>query len=57
MGHYLRLVKDDLAESAGDGPIAETPQRRVSFIGIAEGDEDLSERVEEILAERFNRSV
>ncbi|NAS25325.1 hypothetical protein GT755_27030 [Herbidospora sp. NEAU-GS84] len=53
----LRLVRDELAESATAGPVADSPQREVSFIGIGEGDEDLSERVEEILAERFNRSM
>nr|WP_062338105.1 hypothetical protein [Herbidospora sakaeratensis] len=49
----LRLVQNELA----DPVIADRPQRQVSFIGIGEGDEDLSERVEEILAERFIRPV
>ncbi|MFF3443411.1 hypothetical protein [Streptosporangium sp. NPDC002721] len=56
----LRLVKTDpeLAETVDeetDGPVR---RRRLSIAGIgASGEGDLSERVEDLLAERFNRST
>jgi len=59
----LRLVKTDpeLAEATGDQPDQpDEPgrRRRLSIAGIgASGEGDLSERVEDLLAERFNRSV
>ncbi|RSN14308.1 hypothetical protein DMB42_07185 [Nonomuraea sp. WAC 01424] len=54
----LRLVKTDpeLADVSGedDKPV----RRRLSIAGIgASGEGNLSERVEDLLAERFNRSV
>ncbi|GGQ04998.1 hypothetical protein GCM10010140_38970 [Streptosporangium pseudovulgare] len=55
----LRLVKTDpeLAESA-DEELPEPVRRRLSIAGIgASGEGDLSEQVEDLLAERFNRSV
>ena len=56
----LRLVKTDpeLAEATGDQPDEPGRRRRLSIAGIgASGEGDLSERVEDLLAERFNRSV
>ncbi|WP_440070474.1 hypothetical protein [Streptosporangium sp. OZ121] len=56
----LRLVKTDpeLAEAAEDQPNEPGRRRRLSIAGIgASGEGDLSERVEDLLAERFNRSV
>ncbi|YCK41921.1 hypothetical protein ACNF49_50135 [Actinomadura sp. ATCC 39365] len=56
--HLLRLVKTDpeLADMSGED---DTPvRRRLSIAGIgASGEGNLSERVEDLLAERFNRSV
>ncbi|MEV0593056.1 hypothetical protein [Nonomuraea cavernae] len=54
----LRLVKTDpeLADIAEEND--EPVRRRLSIAGIgASGEGDLSERVEDLLAERFNRSV
>lgn len=56
----LRLVKTDpeLAETADEEPVEPVRRRRLSIAGIgASGEGDLSERVEDLLAERFNRSV
>ncbi|GAA3126460.1 hypothetical protein GCM10020001_054540 [Nonomuraea salmonea] len=56
----LRLVKTDpeLAEAADEEPSEPVRHRRLSIAGIgASGEGDLSERVEDLLAERFNRSV
>ncbi|OUC93944.1 hypothetical protein CA984_24475 [Streptosporangium minutum] len=56
----LRLVKTDpeLAETADEEPSEPVRRRRLSIAGIgASGEGDLSERVEDLLAERFNRSV
>ncbi|MER5645487.1 hypothetical protein [Streptosporangium sp. NPDC002524] len=55
----LRLVKTDpeLAETV-DEETDEPVRRRLSIAGIgASGERDLSERVEDLLAERFNRST
>jgi hypothetical protein len=55
----LRLVKTDpdLAEAAEE-PAEPARRRRLSIAGIgASGVGDLSERVEDLLAERFNRST
>ncbi|GAA3521984.1 hypothetical protein GCM10023075_82970 [Streptosporangium album] len=56
----LRLVKTDpeLAETADEELSEPVRRRRLSIAGIgASGEGDLSERVEDLLAERFNRSV
>lgn len=56
----LRLVKTDpeLAEAADEERSGPVRRRRLSIAGIgASGEGDLSERVEDLLAERFNRSV
>ncbi|WP_204018223.1 hypothetical protein [Sphaerimonospora thailandensis] len=56
----LRLVKTDpeLADAAEEGGPEPVRRRRLSIAGIgASGQGDLSERVEDLLAERFNRSV
>ncbi|MFD0732128.1 hypothetical protein [Planotetraspora mira] len=56
----LRLVKTDpaLAEVAEEQPSEPVRRRRLSIAGIgASGEGDLSERVEDLLAERFNRST
>ncbi|AWS40352.1 hypothetical protein [Streptosporangium sp. 'caverna'] len=56
----LRLVKTDpeLAEAAEDQPDEPVQRRRLSIAGIgASGQGDLSERVEDLLAERFNQSM
>ncbi|MEU4542226.1 hypothetical protein [Nonomuraea dietziae] len=56
----LRLVKTDpeLAEAVDEGLPQSTRRRRLSIAGIgASGEGDLSERVEDLLTERFNRSV
>ncbi|MFI6882776.1 hypothetical protein [Streptosporangium canum] len=56
----LRLVKTDpeLAEAADEEASEPVRRRRLSIAGIgASGEGDLSERVEDLLAERFNRSV
>ncbi|WP_062431260.1 hypothetical protein [Herbidospora daliensis] len=54
----LRLVQDELADPATEDPVAESPQRHLTIAGIgASGESDISERIEEITAERFNRSV
>ncbi|MGI5268758.1 hypothetical protein ACQEUU_06385 [Nonomuraea sp. CA-218870] len=56
----LRLVKTDpeLAEAADEESSEPVRRRRLSIAGIgASGEGDLSERVEDLLAERFNRSV
>ncbi|MFC4530192.1 hypothetical protein [Sphaerisporangium dianthi] len=55
----LRLVKTDpdLAEVAEE-PSEPARRRRLSIAGIgASGEGDLSERVEDLLAERFNQST
>ncbi|WP_433439422.1 hypothetical protein [Nonomuraea sp. CA-141351] len=54
----LRLVKTD-PELANLSDEQDKPvRRRLSIAGIgASGEGDLSERVEDLLAERFNRSV
>jgi hypothetical protein len=50
----LRWAETELAVLPHDGPV----RRRLSISGIgASGDGHLSERVEDLLAERFNRSV
>jgi len=59
-GRLLRLVRTDpeLAEAANEGLSEPVRRRRLSIAGIgASGEGDLSERVEDLLAERFNRSV
>ncbi|MBX6168656.1 MAG: hypothetical protein IRY84_13600 [Thermobispora bispora] len=59
-GRLLRLVKTDpeLAEAVNEGPSEPVRRRRLSIAGIgASGEGDLSERVEDLLTERFNRSV
>ncbi|MBG0813810.1 hypothetical protein [Planomonospora sp. ID82291] len=56
----LRLVKTDpeLAEIVDEEIDEPVGRRRLSIAGIgASGEGDLSERVEDLLAERFNRSV
>ncbi|GII03003.1 hypothetical protein [Planobispora takensis] len=56
----LRLVKTDpeLAETVDEEIDEPVRRRRLSIAGIgASGEGDLSERVENLLAERFNRSV
>ncbi|MEU8268545.1 hypothetical protein AB0B89_15415 [Sphaerisporangium sp. NPDC049002] len=56
----LRLVKTDpdLAEVAEEESSEPVRRRRLSIAGIgASGEGDLSERVEDLLAERFNRST
>ncbi|GGL23713.1 hypothetical protein [Planomonospora parontospora] len=56
----LHLVKTDpeLAETVGEEIDEPVRRRRLSIAGIgASGEGDLSERVEDLLAERFNRSV
>ncbi|MFI7055040.1 hypothetical protein ACIBLB_23535 [Streptosporangium canum] len=56
----LRSAKTDreLAEAADEEPSKPVRRRRLSIAGIgASGAGDLSERVEGLLAERFNRSV
>ncbi|WP_406319013.1 hypothetical protein OHA77_16930 [Streptosporangium sp. NBC_01639] len=56
----LRLVKTDpeLAETTDEELSEPVRRRRLSIAGIgASGEGDLSERVEDLLAERFNRSV
>lgn len=56
----LRLVKTDpeLAEATDKQPDEPVRRRRLSIAGIgASGEGDLSERVEDLLAERFNQSV
>lgn len=56
----LRLVKTDpeLAETVDEQIDEPVRRRRLSIAGIgASGEGDLSERVEDLLAERFNRSV
>ncbi|MEU7885395.1 hypothetical protein AB0B54_07825 [Microbispora bryophytorum] len=54
------MVKTDpeLAEAANEDLWEPVRRRRLSIAGIgASGEGDLSERVEDLLAERFNRSV
>jgi hypothetical protein len=56
----LHLVKTDpeLAEATDEQPDEPVRRRRLSIAGIgASGEGDLSERVEDLLAERFNQSV
>ncbi|WP_084008181.1 hypothetical protein [Planomonospora sphaerica] len=56
----LRLVKTDpeLAETVDEEIGEPVRRRRLSIAGIgASGEGDLSERVEDLLAERFNRPV
>ncbi|MDP9846998.1 hypothetical protein [Streptosporangium lutulentum] len=56
----LSLVKTDpeLAEATDEQPDEPVRRRRLSIAGIgASGEGDLSERVEDLLAERFNQSV
>ncbi|MEU8039078.1 MULTISPECIES: hypothetical protein [Streptosporangium] len=56
----LRLVKTDpeLAETVDEETDEPVRRRRLSIAGIgASGEGDLSERVEDLLAERFNRST
>jgi hypothetical protein len=56
----LRLVKTDpeLAETVDEEIDEPVRRRRLSIAGIgASGEGDLSERVEDLLAERFNQSV
>jgi hypothetical protein len=56
----LRLVKTDpeLAEATDEQPDEPVRRRRLSIAGIgASGEGDLSERVEDLLAERFNQSM
>jgi hypothetical protein len=56
----LRLVKTDpeLAETVDEETDGPARRRRLSIAGIgASGEGDLSERVEDLLAERFNRST
>ncbi|WP_084957359.1 hypothetical protein [Thermoactinospora rubra] len=56
----LRLVKRDPepAPATDDGPSAPERRRRLSIAGIgASRKGDLSERVEELPAERFNQSL
>ncbi|MEU4404136.1 hypothetical protein AB0F88_06390 [Streptosporangium sp. NPDC023963] len=56
----LRLVKTDpeLAETVDEETDEPARRRRLSIAGIgASGEGDLSERVEDLLAERFNRST
>ena len=54
----LRLVKTDPELADVSDEHDEPAHRRLSIAGIgASGEGDLSERVEDLLAERFNRSV
>jgi hypothetical protein len=54
----LRLVKTDPELADVSHEHDEPVRRRLSIAGIgASGEGDLSERVEDLLAERFNRSV
>lgn len=54
----LRLVKTDPELADAPGEPDEPVRRRLSIAGIgSSGEGDLSERVEDLLAERFNQSV
>ncbi|WP_214325307.1 hypothetical protein [Nonomuraea sediminis] len=54
----LRLVKTDPDLAVDKETNEPVRRRRLSIAGIgASGEGDLSERVEDLLAERFNRSV
>ncbi|MDR8407251.1 hypothetical protein MTP10_00675 [Nonomuraea sp. 3-1Str] len=54
----LRLVKTDPELADVSDERDEPVRRRLSIAGIgASGEGDLSERVEDLLAERFNRST